>query len=173
MEDEVIRVVVEQADKAGIPDYALTVFVTVLSGVLVFALSEWLKEIWLTPLQNYKKLRAKVSMALTMYACYYHNPVDIAEHNDTLPEGYKDASEKLRALASELRAFIETLSWCKLGIPLKSALYDASAYLMGLSNGMQHPYRCKDSNTIRNNTEHELQIKALLHIYSYKEVTTK
>ena len=34
MEDEVIRVVVEQADKAGFPDYALTIFVTVLSGVL-------------------------------------------------------------------------------------------------------------------------------------------
>ncbi len=172
MEDEVIRVVIEQADKAGIPDYALTIFITVLSGVLVFVISEWMKEIWLTPLQNYKKLRGKVSKSLTMYACYYHNPVDIANHDNKLPDDYKTASEELRMLASELRAFIETLSWCKLGIPSKGELYDASAHLIGLSNSMMVPYNTHLDMGIDNSRENENEVKRLLRIYKY-EVTTK
>lgn len=172
MEDEVIRVVVEQADKAGFPDYALTIFITVLSGVLVFAISEWLKEIWLTPLQNYKKLRGKVSRSLTMYACYYHNPVDIADHDDKLPDDYKAAAEGLRMLASELRAFIETLSWCKFGIPSKGDLYDASAHLIGLSNSMMVPYNSHFDRRLDNTIENENRVKRLLRIYKY-EVTTK
>ena len=172
MEDEVIRVVVEQADKAGFPDYALTILITVLSGVLVFAISEWLKEIWLTPLQNYKKLRGKVSRSLTMYACYYHNPVDIADHDDKLPDDYKAAAEGLRMLASELRAFIETLSWCKFGIPSKGDLYDASAHLIGLSNSMMVPYNSHFDRRLDNTIENENRVKRLLRIYKY-EVTTK
>lgn len=172
MEDEVIRVVVEQADKAGFPDYALTIFVTVLSGVLVFAISEWLKEIWLTPLQNYKKLRGKVSRLLTMYACHYHNPVDIADHNNKLPDDYKIASEELRMLASELRAFIETLSWLKPGIPSKDDLYNASAHLIGLSNSMQVPYNTHFDRRIDDSIENENEVKRLLKIYKY-EVTTQ
>ena len=172
MEDEVIRVVVEQADKAGFPDYALTIFITVLSGVLVFAISEWLKEIWLTPLQNYKKLRGDVSKALTMHARYYYNPVDIADHDNKLPDDYKTASEELRMLASELRAFIETLSWCKFGIPSKGDLYDASAHLIGLSNSMMVPYNSHFDRRLDNTIENENRVKRLLRIYKY-EVTTK
>ena len=172
MEDDVIRVVVEQADKAGVPDYALTIFVTVFSGVLVFAISEWLKEIWLTPLQNYKKLRGDVSKALTMHARYYYNPVDIADHDNKLPDDYKAAAEELRMLASELRAFIETLSWCKLGIPSKGDLYDASAHLIGLSNSMMVPYNSHFDRRLDNTIENENRVKRLLRIYKY-EVTTK
>lgn len=172
MEDEVIRVVVEQADKTGVPDYALTVVITVLSGVLVFVISEWLKEIWLTPLQNYKKLRGKVSKSLTMYACYYHNPVDIADHDNKLPDDYKTASEELRMLASELRAFIETLSWCKWGIPSKKDLYEASACLIGLSNSIPLPYNRYYDRRLNNSMENENEVKRLLRIYKY-EVTTK
>ena len=172
MEDDVIRVVVEQADKAGVPDYALTIFVTVFSGVLVFAISEWLKEIWLTPLQNYKKLRGDVSKALTMHARYYYNPVDIADYDNKLPDDYKAAAEELRMLASELRAFIETLSRFKPGIPSKSNLYDASAHLIGLSNSMMVPYNSHFDRRLDNTIENENRVKRLLRIYKY-EVTTK
>ena len=171
MEDEVIRVVVEQADKAGFPDYALTIFITVLSGVLVFAISEWLKEIWLTPLQNYKKLRGDVSKALTMHARYYYNPVNIADHDNKLPDDYKTASEELRMLASELRAFIETLSWCKFGIPSKGDLYDASAHLIGLSNSMMVPYNSHFDRRLDNTIENENRVKPLLRIYKYEVIT--
>lgn len=131
MDDEILRVIVEQANPAGFPDYALTIFVTVISGVLVFALSEWLKEIWLTPLQNYKKLKAKVSWSLTMYACFYSNPVNSSDETERFTDDYRNAQIELRYLASELRAFIETLSWCKIGIPPKKDIYDASANLIG------------------------------------------
>lgn len=162
MEENLVRVVVEQADKINIPDYMLTILGTVLSGVLVFALCECLKEIWLMPLQNYKKLRGKVSQSLTLYACYYCNPVDIVDSNNELPDDYKAASKALRALASELRAFLEILSWCRFGIPSKKKLYTVSAELIGLSNSMCLPY---NDRRIEQIMERERNIRRLLKIY--------
>lgn len=107
-----------------------------------------------------------------MYACYYHNPVDIADHNNKLPDDYKTASEELRMLASELRAFIETLSWLKPGIPSKDDLYNASAHLIGLSNSMQVPYNTHFDRRIDDSIENENEVKRLLKIYKY-EVTTQ
>ena len=40
----------------------------------------------------------------------------------SLPDDYKAAAEARRALACELRAFLEILSWCRFGIPSKKAL---------------------------------------------------
>ena len=148
-------------------NYAFTILGTVLSGVVVFALSEWLKEIWLIPLQEYKKIRAKVSYMLTIYACYYSNPIDIADTNGKLPDDYECASKELRKTAAELRALIETLSWCKIGIPKKQIIYVASANLIGISNGMQTPYNVKDSSTMaEHNQENVDTAKKLLKIYS-------
>jgi len=166
MTNDVLHVIVEQADNAGVPEYALTIIVTVLSGVLVFAISEWLKEIWLTPLQEYKKIRGKVSYMLTVYACYYSNPVDIAETDNKLPDDYENAAKELRKSAAELRAFIETLSWLKIGIPKKEVIYDATANLIGISNGLQTPYKVKDfSRMADHNRQNADTIKNLLKIY--------
>lgn len=51
---------------------------TIISGVFVFVVCEWLKEVWLSPLQEYKKLKAKVSKMLIVHAQYYGNPITSA-----------------------------------------------------------------------------------------------
>ena len=62
-----------------------SIIITVISGVLVFIIGQILKEIWLTPLQEYKKLKSKISFSLSYYAQYYSNVVD----TDTDYNNYK------------------------------------------------------------------------------------
>jgi hypothetical protein len=117
-----------------------TVFITVISGVLVYVISELLKTLWLEPLQNYKKIKGQISYIITMYANIYTNPIDIAKTNNILPDDYKVAYDELRKKACELRAFIATLFWLKIFIPKKKNLYEVSACLIGLSNSLVLPY---------------------------------
>ena len=94
--------------------------------------------------------------------CFGHNSVDIS--NNELPDDYKATAEALRALASELRAFIETLPWYK--FPFKEALYTVSAELIGLSNSMCLPY---NDRRIEQIMERERNIRRLLKIYKYAQ----
>ena len=48
---------------------------TIIAGVVVFVICECLKEVWLNPLQEYKKLKSKVSRELIASAMYYANPI--------------------------------------------------------------------------------------------------
>ena len=103
---------------------------TIIAGVVVFVICEWAKEVWLTPLQEFKKLKAKVSYALVMYAQYFANPAQPAE----ISEEYKIASNDMRVIASELVAFMECIPFIHLGIPSPKKIKEASSNLIGLSN---------------------------------------
>jgi hypothetical protein len=113
-----------------------TYILTVGGGVLVFVFCECIKEIWLMPLQEYKKIKSRVSYTLAMYANLYYNPIPYEQPANKIPDNYEQASIELRKLASELGAFIETLSWVKPSIPKKGNLYDASSNLFALSSGL-------------------------------------
>lgn len=142
-------------------------FLTIISGVFVFVICEYLKEIWLSPLQEYKKLKQKAAFALTYYAKYYCNVIDSASENNELIDKYNSVSVKLRDLASELRAFVEILSWLKVGIPSKEKIYKASSNLIGLSNSMFCPHNT--NNSVERNLENENRankIRELLGIYN-------
>jgi hypothetical protein len=149
----------------------MTVFLTVVSGVIVgvfiFVFSECLKEIWLTPLQEYKKIKSRVSYTLTFYASIYSNPLPSSQTVNKIPDNYEQASIELRKLASELRAFIETLSFFKPLIPKRKILFKTSADLIGLSNNLSAP---KDSiyKHIEFNTKRESNICENLKIYKEK-----
>lgn len=68
--------------------------------------------------QEYDSLRRMAAEALTMNACYYCNPVDIAQHGDKLPEAYERGSTQLRELGAKFRSFAETLPERTHDIPL-------------------------------------------------------
>lgn len=149
---------------------SLTILLTVISGVLVYILSEIMKEIWLSPLQKYKALKHDISYKLAYYARYYSNVIDMAHGDDALVEKYRAAGDDLRCLACELRGFIETLSWFKPMIPSRVDLYDAARELMGLSNGLFCGY---ETNTVVQHSEHNFnrttKIKVKLKLSDSKE----
>ena len=50
---------------------------------------------------KYYQMKSDVAAALTMYSCYYHNPIDLAKsEGQRLPQNYDDASVELRKLGA-------------------------------------------------------------------------
>lgn len=93
--------------------------------------------------KKYEQLRFDVAQALTMYACYYGNPIDLAKQADCkLPSAYEKASTELRRLGATASA-IAAMSSPKKKKPItKSKMMDVSGALIGLSNSMTTPYNC-------------------------------
>lgn len=118
----------------------LTCLITVISGVLVFIIGQYLLTTWVQPLQKYKELKQKISYSLTYYAQYYSNVLkNSSDRSLQLPSLYEEGSDEIRKLASELRGFAETISWMHIGIPDKKVLYETSSILIGLSNSFFSP----------------------------------
>lgn len=108
---------------------------TVLSGVLVFTIGQLFLEFVLRPIQDYKRLKAKVAKLLVLHAQYYSNPWTPNNSGDCTP--WKKASEDMREVAAEVAAFAETKPWQPLvfySIPSGDKLNEASGYLIGISN---------------------------------------
>ena len=104
--------------------------------------------------------------ALTMNACYYCNPVDIAQHGDNLPEAYERGSTQLRELGAKFRSFAETLPERTHDIPLcKEQIAQVGSNFIGLSNSFNTPYRCPcDWEGVLAAKEMEATIRSLLDI---------
>ena len=115
--------------------------------------------------KQFEKLRFDIAAALTMYARYFHNPVDLARQADhSLPQDYKTASAELRKLGSVASALAETTPEKKLPIS-KADLLCVSKNLIGLSNSMCTPYNSGSSREDRAVArEYELEIRNLLRI---------
>ena len=146
-------------------DVYLAAIFTIIGGVVVFVLSEMIKEIWLSPLQKYKSLKHDISYKLAYYARYYTEVMDPADNSGNLYKKYNEAADDLHSLACELKGFIETLSWFKPLIPSRIALSKASEQIMGLSNGFFCGY---NANTSSEHSEHNetraRKIKCLLKL---------
>lgn len=114
---------------------------------------------------QYKQFQFDAASALTMYACYYNNPVDLAKLPDNkLPPDYAAASTEFRKLGSTARALAVTMDEKKTTIS-KSDLENVSHYFIGLSNSMTTPYNCGTSTEdILAAREWEAEIKKLLSI---------
>lgn len=102
---------------------------------------------------EYEHIRRDIAEALTMYACNYGNPLDIAKlPEQKLPDTYREGSKKLRELAAKLSAFCETSSAEELenAFPAQD-LKEAARNLIGLSNSFTTPYNMPDNNLDRRN----------------------
>ena len=133
------------------------IFLTVISGVLVFVLGQLFIEYFLKPIQSYKQLRAKIAYNLTLYAHFYMNPRKITQKN----EDYSNASYDLRKLAAEVDSMIELKPFWNFFIARKTTLREVSKNLIGLSNGF---YSDNSLPTIQSNDTCRKNIYALLKL---------
>ena len=146
----------------------MATFATVISGVLVFVLCEYIKEIWLKPLQEYRQLKRKVSYLLANYAMYYCNPIVYQTSAVESNTKYQEAAQELREAACELRGFIEVLPRFHLGIPPRDNLYNATENMIGLSNSFFCP-ASSSIDTITNNRNRAKLIRDNLKIFTNNE----
>lgn len=155
-----IRVVLENTNSDnGWLSSLTTCLITIISGVVVFIIGQYLFSMWIQPLQEYKKIRSKIAFCLTYYAQYYSN-VKIVSDQDS---EYNLGSDDIRKLASELRGFSETISFIHFGIPKKEKIFEASKKLIGLSNSFYAAKGCEQV-TIQQNLDSAKKIKMILNM---------
>ena len=138
---------------------------TIVAGVIVFVACEWFRDTWLSPLQEYKKLKAKTSQLLIKHAQYYANPVVAS---NTVDE-YSRASEEIRNLAAEWAAFSELIPPMHIGIPNPKAISQVSKKLVGLSNSFYASSEKCISVTAKTNQNRIDEIKSNLKLRGVKD----
>lgn len=82
-----------------------TVFVTVLSGTLVYVLGQVLSKFWIEPIVELNRTRAKIKEELRFSQNLYCNPIVGSKSKDYSEEHllrYREASKMIRRLASRL-----------------------------------------------------------------------
>lgn len=88
-----------------------TIFGTVISGVVVFVVSQLIMEFLIKPHIEYKKLKNRILVSLTYYSNLLTSPYNISNSNPEADfEKYRSsqwatASEEMRKLASEMAVY--------------------------------------------------------------------
>ena len=154
-----------------------TIFGTVISGVFVYVVSEYIHETSSRRIREYQDIRRRVAYMLTMYACHYTNVTDETESEEKRKKVHEE-SQDMRKTASELRAFCETLpdgTWLfKKQIPPKKDLFDASAFMIGISNSFFQTNRSKEQNDFGvSNSKKAEEIYKLLKLNVLPEEVSK
>ena len=139
-----------------------TTFITVLSGVLVYVISQLLLELYINPKKKYKELRERIIYSITLYCCYYHSPYNLLDENRNIrgKEDYKEASKEMRKIGAELAGYIGTIP--RIRKKKIKKLKDVVGTIIGISNGFY--IVSKDFDTIEANSECEEIIKRNLKI---------
>lgn len=153
-----IECMCENCKKSFISEEFLGMIITVVSGVLVFVICQLFIEYFLKPIQDYKKLRAKISYTLTYYADLYMNPIKSENDKDKF---WECGSQNMRELSAEVRSFIELRPFGNIFIPKKKKLVDVAENLMGLSNNF---FNNQNTDIYRLNNEYQNQIYKILKI---------
>lgn len=138
----------------------LTVFFTVLSGVITYVLGQLALKLVLEPVQDLRKTIGLISHALIERANVIHNPGVPSE------ETMNETSRQLRVLSSKLQAHLYLVPlYARTAVifrlPSRDQILEASGSLIGLSNSV---YQARD-NIYKVNTKRVETICDSLGIY--------
>jgi len=121
------------------------VFQTVISGVLVFVLSQYILKFIIEPLQEYKKIIAKIDNKLKFYANIISNPGILPR--DVILE----YSDEIRSLSCELEQIYKQIPFAFLRRLIKSQqlISDSASRLIRLSNSLYQGDALRNDEDIR------------------------
>lgn len=138
----------------------MTIFLTIISGVITYVLGQAILKILLEPAQEMRRTVGSISHALIQYANVISNPGVPKE------EIIAEASNKLRTLSSEIQSHLYLVPMYEKSaklfmLPSQENVLKASKNLIGLSNSL-HTAREK---TYENNAKRVEDICDALDIY--------
>ena len=145
---------------------ALSCFFTVISGILVYILSQRYDEYRRKPRLKYYEIRSRIKYYLLLHANLYTNPLQLADKNtEAILKRYSEASDDMRKVGAELAGIISSLPMT-IGktIPKKQELNDVVRYLIGISNSFYMPYNVNDTTQIRDASKDKKEIERILNI---------
>jgi len=136
--------------------------ITIISGVLVFAFSQIVKDFFLTPIIKQRALIGQISNALDFYANLYTNFPQDSEQEST---DRQTMHVELRNLGVELTSNSNLLPFYDLFVNIKlitqkKKIFETKRELIGLSNGSWP----QNHDHIHNNDQRAEKIKGLLNI---------
>jgi hypothetical protein len=139
----------------------MTIFLTILSGVITFVLGQLTLKLLIEPVQDFRRTIADIALALIEYANIYANP------GATSSDIRKPASADLRKLSSRLNAQMYLIPHYRLtakvfGLPSKSEIVEAASQLIGLSNGLSQ----SSSDLVVVNIQRAGRIRSVLNIFT-------
>lgn len=140
---------------------------TVIVGIIVFFLSERIREVFFVPRQEYAQLKSKVAYVLIMNACYYTNVLTGYEN-----EAYAAGAREVRDAAAQVGAFAQRVpKWkvLRIGIPAPKALSEISGKLTGLSNAFTANGEERAMRYSEHNRKLAKEIRMALNLYSAKD----
>ena len=135
-------------------------FLTILSGVLVFIVSQYFLLLVINPHKDYKQLKQKIIYNLKLYCQYYFNPYDLVNEDRNMRKisEYENASNEIRKVGSEIAGYIGTISFLRFNkIKKLNKVVDS---LIGISNGF---YIYPNYNPVEDTKKLEENIKKILH----------
>lgn len=120
----------------------MSVFWTVLAGVVVFVVGQAIQRFILEPIQEQRRIIGDIANALVFLANVGPLPEWAPAGDLVLPASHEEASRTIRSLAARLRATLWTIPlynwWAGLRlIPPRAAIDTASQQLIGWSNSLQ------------------------------------
>lgn len=143
----------------------LSCFFTVISGVLVYILSQRYDEYRRKPRLEYYEIRAKIKYYLLLHANLYSNPLQLADDNsEEILLKYREASDDIRKVGAELSSIISKLPDKDKIIPTKEELNRVVGHLVGISNSFYMPYKVNDRTQGRENSKDKKEIERILNI---------
>ena len=144
----------------------MELFVTVISGVLIFVLGQLLLKLVIEPLQEFKK-----EIALTLNSLFFHKDKISNPNANLIKKDIWEVSSILRKHSSNLEAKSSIIPlydcWYKLRIlPSKKNIKKATNKLIGLSNSLS-PY---NYNSGIENSFQVKKVKTALTTYSQSSI---
>lgn len=106
-------------------------FLTIISGVFVFILSQYILEFILKPLKEYRKVIAEIDNKLKFYANVIVNP----PVSDQLSEDYLAARNEIKKLSCDLESAYKNLLLFR---PKQKSISEAARELIWLSIVIGH-----------------------------------
>ena len=76
------------------------IFLSILSSVIVYVISQYFLELVIIPHREFKKLKQKIIYNLKLYCQYYYNPYNLVREKNNVRdiEEYKSASIEIRKI---------------------------------------------------------------------------
>jgi hypothetical protein len=113
----------------------MTVFLTVLSGVITFVLGQLIIKLLIDPVHDFRRTVADIALVLIEYTNVYANPGIAGSEIE------KKVSEEFRRLSSRLNAQMYLIPYYQItakifGLPSRDKVFGAASDLIGLSNGV-------------------------------------
>lgn len=118
----------------------ISIFLTVLSGVIVFVIGQFVLEIIIKPLKEYRNLKSQITSELKYYSNIICNPVmhtgENISDNKVLFEKYIETGEKLRRFSCDIEArYYDNNSLIRRWF-IKDNISDAGSLLIMVSNSL-------------------------------------